>query len=134
MGLGSPGEWQSMAVATRTLPGGGVGSLASPDAHPWLQDLRICLLILPPATVDGRLLGPLSLRLASSLHLFHLYHLLGPSTSLLLTHRGGSQAREALPSSFLVRVHSPPDNPGWYPGWIPWGQQWEDLAFPAHPR
>lgn len=77
-----------------------------------LQDLSICR-IFPRATVNGCLLGPLSLWLASSFYLFHPYHLLRPSTSLPLTHRGSSQAREALPSSFPVRVHNAPDNPGW---------------------
>lgn len=75
------------------------------------QDLY--LLIFPPATVDGHLLGPLSLWLASSFHLFHLDHLLRPSISLPLTHRSGSWAREALPSSFPVHVHNPPGNPSW---------------------
>lgn len=90
---------------------------------------RICRLCLLPTCHSGRFLGPPSLWLASSFPLFHLNHLLFPSTSPpphppTPTHREPSSKPGRPFHPFSVPVHCPPDT---MPGIS--GQQWEDVAF-----
>lgn len=85
---------------------------------------RICRLCLLPTCHSGRFLGPLSLWLASSFPLFHLNHLLFPSTS---PHREPSSKPGRPFHPFSVPVHCPPDT---MPGIS--GQQWEDVAFSSN--
>ena len=88
-----------MAVVSPHPTGWTGGTLPFKDPYPRLQKHRICLLISPlpqwsppwsPFSLAGQLPGcreSPGLSLASSFPLFHLHHLLSPSTSLHLTHR-----------------------------------------------
>lgn len=84
MGLGFPGEQVTISGSGQPPPHSGQSQ--GDRWHPSLLRTptpvcRICRLCLLPTCHSGRFLGPPSLWLASSFPLFHLNHLLFPSTS-----------------------------------------------------
>lgn len=84
MGLRFPGEQVTISGSGQPPPHSGQSQ--GDRWHPSLLRTptpvcRICRLCLLPTCHSGRFLGPLSLWLASSFPLFHLKHLLFPSTS-----------------------------------------------------
>lgn len=133
MGLGFLGEQVTISGSRQPPPHSGQSQ--GDRWHPSLLRTptpvcRICRLCLLPTCHSGRFLGPLSLGLASSFPLFHLNHLLFPSTSppppapLTESHlpsQGG-------PSTLFQSLSTVPLDT--MPGIS--GQQWKDVAFSSN--